>query len=104
MSSDQVTKGTRSESLGSGAHALLEGTGRERETKTVAHVSNAIGAGGVEIAESALGFDNQRCGFPAHDFALVLRIVDGDQELDVAIQVHVSRWQVRIMHRAPMTA
>src|SRR2546430_8036697 len=104
MSSSPVTKGTRSESLGSDPHAFLEGTGRERETKTVAHVSNAVGAGGVEIAESALGFDNQRCGFPAHDFAVALRIADVNQQLDVARQVQVAGWQIGELHRALLPA
>src|SRR4051812_12278815 len=55
------------------AHAFFEGAGGDREAEVVAGVGNAVGAGGIEFAVGAFGFDDQRRGFAIGDFAVALR-------------------------------
>src|SRR5204863_535856 len=81
-------------------HAFLERTRRQRETKIVPHILDAVGTGRVEVAVGALRLDNQRRGFPAHHFAITLRIANVDQQFDVAPHVQVAGREVGELHRA----
>src|SRR6266540_6702789 len=81
------------------SHAFLERPGGQGKTEVVAHIGDAIGAGGVEIAVGALGFDDERCGLCAHDFAVTLRIADVDEHFGVAWQVQVAAGQIGELHR-----
>ena len=40
-------------------HAILEGTGGDRETEMIADVGDTIGTRGIEIAISAFGLDDE---------------------------------------------
>src|ERR1051325_3413968 len=70
-----------------GAHAFFERAGGDREAKLVAGVGNSVGAGCVEIAVGAFGFDNERRCLAAVERAVSLRIPNVDQEFDVADHV-----------------
>lgn len=66
------------------AHAVFKGTGGDREAEVIEHVLDAIGAGGVQVAVSALGFDDKRSGLGTCQHTVTLRITDMDEEFDVA--------------------
>lgn len=66
----------------------------------VADVGDAVGAGGVEVAEGAFGFDDQGCGFGFHDLAIAPGVADVNQQLGVAGQVKVAGGKVGELHGA----
>ncbi|MFM1943999.1 MAG: hypothetical protein RI897_2981 [Verrucomicrobiota bacterium] len=81
-----------------GAHAVFERAGGDGETEVIADVGDSIGAGGVQIAVGAFGFDDEGGGFGAHDFAIALGVADMDQEFGVAQHIHVSAGDIDELH------
>ena len=68
----------RQSTIDLGAHALFEGAGGNGETEVITDKRDPIGAGGIQLPESALRLHNQRCGGSAHYLAIPLGITDMD--------------------------
>src|SRR3954462_785123 len=66
----------------------------------IAGVGDAVGAGGVEIAVGAFGFDDQRGGFALVELAIALWIADVDQQFDITNHVQVAARDVAKLHGA----